>query len=67
MAPMKAHVIDGKIVVDEPVEMPEGTELYVVQVPLEDEMTDEDRAELNAMLEESFQELAEGKWEWFHC
>ncbi len=37
MHALKAKVVNGRIVVDEPTELPEGTELYLVPVSEEDE------------------------------
>ncbi len=55
---LKAHVKNGQIVLDEPSELDEGAELLVF--PVSEEMSAEDRAELNAMLDESFQQLDAG-------
>jgi hypothetical protein len=57
----KAHVRNGQVVFDEPAELPEGAELYVVVNDRGEELDDEDRAELNAMLEESLEEMRQGK------
>lgn len=51
MAPLKAVVKNGRIIVDEPTELPDGTELELV--PRDAEMTPEQRAELDAAIEES--------------
>lgn len=37
MHALKAKVVNGRIVIDEPTELPEGTELYLVPVSEEDE------------------------------
>ena len=58
MNALKAHVKNGQIVLDEPGELEEGAELLVF--PVSDEMDAADRAELNAMLDESFQQLDAG-------
>lgn len=50
---LKAHVRDGRIVLDKPSELEEGAALRA----LGDDTDAEDRAELNAMLDESFQQL----------
>ena len=44
MHALKAKVVNGRIVVDEPTELPEGTELYLVPVSEEDE----DRLDIEA-------------------
>jgi len=61
MRALKAHVKDGKFVVDEPANMPEGAEVELVLVTDEYEMTPEERAELDAMIEESEAEFARGE------
>ena len=58
MNALKAHVKNGQIVLDDPGELEEGAELLVF--PVSDEMDAADRAELNAMLDESFQQLDAG-------
>jgi hypothetical protein len=48
---LRARVRKGRIVVDEPTDLPEGTELELVpHVAEDDDMTDEDRIELDAVL-----------------
>jgi hypothetical protein len=37
MHALKAKVVNGRFVIDEPTELPEGTELYLVPVSEEDE------------------------------
>ena len=58
MRPLKAHVHNGRLVLDEPTELPEGE--VVELVPLDevlarggDYLDDEERAELHRALEES--------------
>jgi hypothetical protein len=58
MRVLKAHVKGGQLVVDDPVDLPEGTE---VRVALVDEMDEAERAELEAALEESEAELDAGR------
>jgi hypothetical protein len=58
---MKAHVRNGQIVLDDNVELPEGVAVEVL-VP-DDEMTIEDRAELEAALDESTEEFARGEFD----
>jgi hypothetical protein len=48
-------------VVDEPTELPDGTELTVLLVDQEDEMTAEERADLDAMIERGRLDVAAGK------
>lgn len=59
MRALKAHVKQGHLVVDEPTNMPEGSEVELV--PLDEGMTPEERAELDAMIEESERELDAGQ------
>lgn len=58
MNALKAHVKNGQIVLDEPSDLDEGAELLVF--PLSDDMDETDRAELNAILDESLQQLDAG-------
>jgi hypothetical protein len=58
---MKARVENGRLVLDEPTDLPEGT-----VVPLEithdwDELDDEERAALHASIEEAERELDAGQ------
>ena len=43
MQPLKGHVENGQIVLDEPAELPEGTVLYVVPEEGHDGLTPEER------------------------
>jgi hypothetical protein len=58
MRALKAHVKQGHLVVDEPTSLPEGTEFELVA--LDEGMTPEERAELDAMIDESERELDAG-------
>ena len=60
MRALKAHVTSGRIVVDEPTDLPEGTELELVPAD-EFGITPEERSEIDAMIEESEAELARGE------
>lgn len=59
---IKAHVHNGQIVLDEPVELPEGVAVEVL-LPENDELTAEERVELEAALEESAAQFARGEFE----
>jgi hypothetical protein len=61
MQALKAHVRSGRIVVDEPTDLPEGTELYLVPGDDGDELDTEERADLHRAIEESERELDAGK------
>ena len=50
MAILRARVKGGHVVVEEPTDLPEGTELTLVLVDAEDEMTAEERADLDAAI-----------------
>ena len=58
MAPLKAVVKNGRIVVDEPTDLPDGTELDLV--PLQDEFDPEDRARLLAAINEGIDAVERG-------
>jgi predicted DNA-binding antitoxin AbrB/MazE fold protein len=59
MRVLKAHVRSGQLVVDEPIDLPEGSEVQVALV--EDELDEAERAELESALEESEAEYAAGR------
>jgi uridine phosphorylase len=60
MQALKAHVRSGRIVVDEPTNLPEGTELYLVPGDDRDDLDTEERAALHEAIEESERELDAG-------
>jgi hypothetical protein len=59
MRVLKAHIRGGRVVVDEPAELPEGEEVQVLLGG--DEMDDAERAALDAALDESEAEAARGE------
>jgi hypothetical protein len=61
MQAIKAYVRSGRIVVDEPTNLPEGTELHLVPGDDGDDLDEEERAELHQAIEESEREFDEGK------
>ena len=68
--PLKAQVQNGRLVLDEPTDLPEGEVVYlepVVGVLSDDadDLDDEDRAALHAELDASIAEADEGKTEDF--
>jgi hypothetical protein len=63
---LKAHIHNGQIVLDEPVELPEGVAVEVL-LPENDELTAEERVELEAALEESAAQFARGEFEDAHA
>jgi hypothetical protein len=56
MQPLKAHVKDGRLVLDEPTDLPEGEIVYLhpveAQVGTDDGFDDDERAALLAALDE---------------
>lgn len=59
---LKAHVINGRIVVDEPVDLPEGAELQVyLYDTAADTMSREERAALERALERSLAQADSGE------
>jgi hypothetical protein len=64
MRTLKAHVEKGRIVADEPVDLPDGTALRVVAAEeLENEMGAEERAALDQAIEEGYQDFERGDYE----
>jgi hypothetical protein len=61
MVQVKARVRNGRLVLDEPTDLPEGTEVTLSITDDEDELTDEERAELRADLQASIADMKEGK------
>jgi hypothetical protein len=61
MLALKARVENGRIKVDEPTDLPEGTELYLVPADSGDELDDEERAALHASIEQAERELDAGQ------
>jgi hypothetical protein len=64
MQPLKAHVHNGRLVLDEPTDLPEGEVIYLQPVD-GDEMDDEERAALHAELDASLAEADAGETEDF--
>jgi hypothetical protein len=58
---LRGHIENGKIVVDEGVDLPEGTQVKLALVDDADELDDEDRARLNAALDASQAEIDRGE------
>ncbi len=55
MEALKAHVENGRIIADEPVELPDGTMLRVVPIDeADEEMSAAERAELEEAIEEGY-------------
>jgi hypothetical protein len=59
MKALKAHVENGRIIVDDPTDLPDGTVLHVV--PLGDrEMDADERAALEQSIEEGYADFEKG-------
>ena len=56
---VRARVKNGRLVLDEPTDLPEGTEVELASI--DDELDDEDRARLHAALDAADDELRAGK------
>jgi hypothetical protein len=66
MQPLKAHVHNGRLVLDEPTDLPEGKVVELVQLDdviahAGDDLDDEERAALHAELRASIAEAKTGK------
>jgi len=61
MSTLHARVQGGHIVVDESTDLPEGTQLTLVMVDADDEMTPEERADLEAELDRGRVAIAAGR------
>jgi hypothetical protein len=60
MQPLKAHVHNGRLVLDEPTDLPEGEVIYLQPVD-GDEMDDEERAALHESIQESIEQMNKGQ------
>jgi hypothetical protein len=58
---LRAHVANGRLVVDESVDLPDGTEVQVAVVDGGDQLDEEDRARLHAAIEQAQDELDRGE------
>ncbi|HEU4410209.1 MAG TPA: hypothetical protein VFS43_33445 [Polyangiaceae bacterium] len=59
MQAMKAQVKGGRLVLDEPTDLPEGAEVEIVV--LGDDLSAHDRAELHASLDRALEDSAAGR------
>jgi hypothetical protein len=59
MMPLRARVTGGRLLLDTPTDLPEGTEVELAVV--DDDLDDEDRARLHTALEASEEEFSAGK------
>lgn len=61
MLAFKARVRHGRLVLDEPTDLPEGTEIDLVPADDGDELNDEERAALHASLDAAAEEIRAGR------
>jgi len=61
MQPLKAHVHNGRLVLDEPTDLPDGTEVRLIVADEEDELDDEERARLHESLRRSMAQARAGQ------
>lgn len=59
MQPLKAHVKNGRLVMDEPTDLPEGEVVELVLI--DDGMDDDDRAALHESIRESIEQMERGE------
>lgn len=59
--PLRARVRNGRLVLDEPTNLPEGAEVNLSIVDGEDEMDDAERARLHRALERSIAQAKAGQ------
>ncbi len=59
MKTLKAHVENGRVVLDEPMDLPEGTPLHLV-VDEGDDLDPEERAARDASVEEGYAQYKSG-------
>jgi hypothetical protein len=57
---LKARVVNGRLVLDEPTDLPEGREVSLAIVDEGDDLDDEERAALDAELDASLAEAEAG-------
>lgn len=58
---LQAEVRDGRLVLDEPVDLPEGTKVELVLADDGDELDEVERQRLHAALQRSAEQLARGE------
>jgi hypothetical protein len=57
---LKARVRGGRLILDEPVDLPEGSEVDLVPADDNDDLDDADRARLHAALDRSAEQFRAG-------
>lgn len=58
----RAHVANGRLVLDEPTDLPEGFVLHLVVDDEGDDLDDTERAELHAAIDESREQIRRGEF-----
>ena len=61
MGNLRARVVNGRLVMNEPCELPEGTELDLMVADAGDEMDEAERAQLEESIGEALAEAKAGK------
>jgi hypothetical protein len=61
MAPLKARVHNGRLLLDEPTDLPEGEIVYLQPVEELDNLDDEERARLREALREGIEQMKAGQ------
>jgi hypothetical protein len=61
MAPLKAHVHNGRLLLDEPTDLPEGEIVYLQPVEEHDHLDDEDRARPHEAPREGIEHMKAGQ------
>ena len=61
MQPLRATVKNGRITIDEPTDLPEGTTLYLEPIETLDDMDPDERRALQAMLDRSREDVRHGR------
>lgn len=59
--PLQAQIRDGRLVLDEPVDLPNGTAVELMPVHEDDDLDDTDRARLHASLSRSAEQFVRGE------
>lgn len=61
MKTLRAHVKDGKVIVDDSVELPDGTQLHLVVADESDDLTTEEREALHEALRAAWRSVEAGR------
>ncbi len=62
MKTLKAHVERGRVVMDEPMDLPEGTALELVVASEEDDLDEAERAVMDAALDRAWASYQRGEF-----